>query len=335
MGPFLVIVTLCALGWIPTASASLSLAEQLSFAADMAKRGNWREAEFRWTKALQQAPKDPRILNNLGVAHEVLGNPEKSLEYYRQAEEQSRDTQIRANFARFDRFWRAARPDMDWEEDAVRPVTSKRRGGDKAGKAQEVAVSLPVPPRLELQEDERILVASFLHRESDLLDINRELVRFIRREFRKGTEQKILEINPPPAVPEQTLSVLIENAEFWRYMGREHEADLVVSGVLRYERADASGFQNVDQVSPITGQKIRTNQFVEQEEFLLIVDLIFMDARSGELLFRDRLQRTAIYPGEANDPVTAFYGLGETIVADVLSVVATQTKTGVRQIFFR
>ncbi len=312
--------------------AGPSAGELMKFAAEMAERGNWREAAFRWDQVRDDRPDDPRVLNNLAVAREVLGEPAEAKELYARALELSGDAPIRTNASLFDRFWRRAAPDLEWDEDGGAVPAGRSRGG-KLGKAIDVQVGLPVPPRLDLDEGARMLVASFLHEESELFDINRELVRFLRREFRKSTDLDVLEINPPPAVPEQTLEDLIRNSEFWRYLGREFDTDLVVSGVIRYERADASGFHDVDVVSPVTGQKVRVNQFVEQEEFLLVVDLLFMDARSGEMLFRDRLQRAAVYPGAANDPITAFYGLGETIVADVLAVVTTQVQYGTRQVY--
>ena len=96
-----------------------------------------------------------------------------------------------------------------------------------------------------------------------------------------------------------------------------------------------SGFQTVDYTSPSTGQKIRRTQFVEQEEFLYEIDLLFMDGATGELLFRDRLQRGAIFRGESNDPITAFFELSETMTGDVLAVVSPRTRVDSRVIFKR
>ena len=69
-----------------------------------------------------------------------------------------------------------------------------------------------------------------------MLDTNRELVRYLRAEFRKGSDLEILPITPPPAVPEQSLEDLIANREFWLHLGREYGADLIVSGVMVYDR---------------------------------------------------------------------------------------------------
>jgi tetratricopeptide (TPR) repeat protein len=60
-------------------------AEQMDFGVRAAKKGLWREAQFRWERALKLAPENPRILNNLAVACETAGNFEKAAEYYKEA----------------------------------------------------------------------------------------------------------------------------------------------------------------------------------------------------------------------------------------------------------
>jgi len=50
-------------------------------------------------------------------------------------------------------------------------------------------------------------------------------------------------------------------------------------------------------------------------------------------MFRDRLSRQALFRGEANDPISAFYTLGETIAGDVLAVVAPRTREDQRLLF--
>jgi hypothetical protein len=197
----------------------------------------------------------------------------------------------------------------------------------------EVAVILPLPPKLDVSTLKSLLVASFLVNESELLDLNREIVRFLRAEFRKNSALRVLDVTPAPAIPEQTLEDMIANAPFWRELGREHAADLIVSGVLRYTRSDASGFKDVDFVDERTGQKVKQTRFVEQERFEFEVEVLFFAGGTGELLHRDRFRRDAVYGGISNDPITAFYDLSETIAGDVLSVIAQRERQDVRYVF--
>jgi len=316
----------------PCRGASTDVEDLLHFAAQMASKGNWREAKFRWEQAFKVQPQNGHIVNNLAVASEALGDPDTARDLYaRAAALASGDARIADNASRSARFWQEAHPggDKEVEGSALPPAEKPKKGSD----AVSVVVSLPLPARLDLSRMKSILVASFLVNESELVDVNREAVRFLRSEFRKHTALQVLDITPAPAVPEQTADDLVQNRAFWSHLGREFSADLLVSGVVQYTRRDASGFQDVDVVSPITGQKVRETQFVEQEQFQFQIDIFFFDGGTGELLFRDRYQRQALFHGTMNDPITAFYGLSDTIAEDVLSVVAPRRREEPRVIF--
>jgi hypothetical protein len=61
------------------------VARQMRFGAEMARAGNWREAIFRWQRALAIDPANPRIHCNLGVAFESLGEFDKADAEYKAA----------------------------------------------------------------------------------------------------------------------------------------------------------------------------------------------------------------------------------------------------------
>jgi hypothetical protein len=306
----------------------------LKFAVEMAKSGNWREARYRWEKVSDHDPDDPYVLNNIAVALEALGKYDAAEQTYRRAERLSGgDAVIHENARRLDYLRRSIAKDEAKDESAPTAAVAPSVGKSKAPKAVKVQVSVPIPPRLDLTGMHTLLVASFLSDDTERLDAGREMVRFLRSEFRRKTALEVLDVTPPPAVPEQRLEDLIANHEFWKYLGREHGADLIVSGQVEFDRRDASGFRDVDVISNVTGQKIRTTRFVEQEEFLYRVHLLFFDGKTGELRFQDQLSRSVTYQGLGNDSLTAFYGLSELIAGDVLSVVTSHTRDEQRVIF--
>lgn len=306
----------------------------LRFGAEMAKKGNWREARFRWEQARALEPDNARILNNLAVAHEALGDAAGARSLYQKARTFSQgDPHVAGNAARFEH---SAAPAVGQDATRADPATDPRPRGDRerrGGKVLKLPVKLPVPPRLDLTGARKVLVASFQTNDNSLVDINREIVRFLRGEFRKHSSLDVVDVTPPPPIPEQPLEDLVANAEFWRHLGREHGADLIVSGAVHYDRRDSSGFQDVDVISPVTGQKVRQTRFVEQEQFTYVVEVLFLDGATGGLRFRDRLRRNAVYGGDANDPITAFYELSDGIASDVLAVVSTRTREEIRDIF--
>jgi hypothetical protein len=306
--------------------------ELLRFGTEMARDGHWREAKFRWEQALKQNAGDPRLLNNLAIAEEALGEPDRARELFAHAEAAApRDGRIAANAKRSSLFWGRT---SEGEGAGARasnalPEDLKKKGHDVV----EVTVSLPVPPRLKLDGVKTILVASFLVNDSQLVDVNHELVRFLRGEFHKHTAFEIQDVNPPPAVPEQTLDEMAANAPFFRWLGHEHGSDVVVTGAMRYTKRDASGFEDVDIVSEATGQKVRQTQFVTREEFTFLLDVLYFRGADGSLLFRDRMRRQAVFHGSANDPISAFYELGNAIAGDVLAVVSSRTRSDARLLF--
>ncbi len=103
----------CASGYGPARSADA----QLAFGVDMAKRGLWDEALFRFRQAEKIDPSDPRIVNNLAVAYEATGRFEEALELYRRALRMSpNDRTLRRNYSRFIEFYQGLQPEGEDEE---------------------------------------------------------------------------------------------------------------------------------------------------------------------------------------------------------------------------
>lgn len=75
----------------------------------MAKRGFWREALFRFEKAVQLKPDDAELQNNLAVAYEAVGEAARALAAYRKALELApEDQRIKRNYARFAEYYTGA-----------------------------------------------------------------------------------------------------------------------------------------------------------------------------------------------------------------------------------
>ena len=96
-----------------------SPAAQLAFGVEMAKRGLWSEALFRFKQAARSDPQNPRILNNMAVAYEALGNFEKALDHYQDAiRSDPSNRELKRNYSRFVEFYRAFKPDQQSDEES-------------------------------------------------------------------------------------------------------------------------------------------------------------------------------------------------------------------------
>ena len=75
---------------------------QVAFGIDVAQRGLWREAIYRWERAIEIDPKYAPALNNLAVAYEHEGQLDKARQAYEKAlEVEPNNLQIRQNYELF------------------------------------------------------------------------------------------------------------------------------------------------------------------------------------------------------------------------------------------
>ncbi len=91
--------------------------QQWLFGVDMANRGLWSEALFRFEQARRIEPEHPKILSNIAVAHEALGLFEEALNYYQQALRLApRERDVRRNYSRFVEYYQNFKGDTGDEE---------------------------------------------------------------------------------------------------------------------------------------------------------------------------------------------------------------------------
>lgn len=77
-----------------------------AYGTEMAKKGFWREALFRYEKAAAQQPGDAQVQNNLAVAYESTGDTARALAAYKRALELApQDPKIKRNYARFAEYY--------------------------------------------------------------------------------------------------------------------------------------------------------------------------------------------------------------------------------------
>ncbi len=75
---------------------------QVAFGIDVAQRGLWREAIYRWERAVEIDPTYAAALNNLAIAYEHEGQLDKARQAYERALEiEPNNLQIRQNYELF------------------------------------------------------------------------------------------------------------------------------------------------------------------------------------------------------------------------------------------
>ena len=103
---------------------------QLAFGVQMAQRGLWSEALFRFKQADRLKPGSPRTLNNMAVAYEALGNFEKALDVYQDAiKSDPTNRELKRNYSRFVEFYRSFKPAEPEPATAARSRTASAPSG--------------------------------------------------------------------------------------------------------------------------------------------------------------------------------------------------------------
>jgi len=204
-----------------------------------------------------------------------------------------------------------------------------------AAKVNEIRVTLQVPTRerIDLTGIRRVVVTQMIvDQETADVDLGRELVDVLRRDLRRRTRLEP-DGDPPPALPEQPLTELLANTGFWRRLADQHDADLVIAGETSYRTADRSGYEQVDAISPTTGQRVRRTVFVEREAFILDLRLFFLRGSTGELLYEDHFNAEETRTGHGYDRLAALLDLYDQMADDIMGIVSPQPRQVQRTIF--
>jgi Tfp pilus assembly protein PilF len=107
----LILAACCVLACGGRRGPEVGVPDQLAFGTQMAQRGLWNEALFRFRQAQRYEPSNARILNNLAVAYEATGRFDEALKTYQEAVRlDPNNSEIKRNYARFVEFYQSFKP---------------------------------------------------------------------------------------------------------------------------------------------------------------------------------------------------------------------------------
>ena len=89
-------------------ATSKGVSEQLAFGSQMAQRGLWNEALFRFRQAEKLEPGNIRAMNDVAVALEAIGKFEDALAAYQRAlKADPNSVELKRNYGRFVEFYQS------------------------------------------------------------------------------------------------------------------------------------------------------------------------------------------------------------------------------------
>lgn len=99
---FLLLLLFSSITAFPLSAADESSTKEVRFGISVAQKGMWREALFRFQRAVQIDPENASAQNNLAVALEQMGEFDRAREHYEKALDlKPKDLYIQQNYDLF------------------------------------------------------------------------------------------------------------------------------------------------------------------------------------------------------------------------------------------
>jgi hypothetical protein len=215
---------------------------------------------------------------------------------------------------------------------------------------------------------QRVLVAGFISGGSEDVDANLETVRLLRSQLRTKSGLRVIdadvlpltdvaseprettngaepaaEPNPEsPAAPAQIKDEkdiepyehVFANVDYWKKIGEEYQSPLIVTGTIMFKPFQQSGFvQREQEVFDSLGRRrvvpIRT--YRERKGFQLIPKFIFIDGRTGSILYSETFREAVLYDANQSTPaLSSYFELMDRLLPTILNTMSTQKVRGTR-----
>ena len=127
---------------------------------------------------------------------------------------------------------------------------------------------------------------------------------------------------------------LFANVDFWKRLGEEHQNPLIVTGTILFSDRNRSGFVQTDREEfDALGRRsvVPVRAYRERSGFVLSPKFIFIDGRSGAVLYSETLSEEVLYDSSLNTPaLSSYFELMDRLLPTFLTTLSSQTIRGVR-----
>jgi hypothetical protein len=230
----------------------------------------------------------------------------------------------------------------------------------------ETPIETPIQPKLDTSSFQRVLVVGFVAGGTEDVDANLETVRLLRSQLRTKSSLKVIEadavslIEAPPsqapsgvdgkpavtidptALPKQirdekdleAYNYVFENAEYWKKLGDEFQAPLIVTGSVLFTPYQRTGFvqrenEAVDAYGRRTVEPTRT--YMERKGYILRPKFVFIDGRTGAVLHTEVFREEVLYnPNQETPALSSYFELMDRLIPGFLGTLSSQKIRGMR-----
>ena len=229
----------------------------------------------------------------------------------------------------------------------------------------EVPVETPIKPKLDVAAFSRVLVAGFVAGGTEDVDANLETVRLLRNQLKNKSSLKVIDadvlplrevaakshpagqadpasmapaVELPKIIKEdrdlQAFEPLFANAAYWKKIGEEFQSPLIVTGTVMFMPQAASGYvQSEREIYDTFGRRqvVPVRTYMERKGFILRPKFMFIDGRTGAVLYTETFREEVLYSAEQSNPaLSTYFELMDRLVPAFLSTLSSQTIKGTR-----
>ena len=127
---------------------------------------------------------------------------------------------------------------------------------------------------------------------------------------------------------------IFADAAFWKKIGEEHQNPLIVTGTVLFTNTQSSGFvtTNREIIDPLGRRVVQPYRvYMERKGFIIEPRFIFIDGRTGAVLYSDRFHEEILYPAQQNTPaLSSYFELMDRLIPSFLGSLSTQRIRGTR-----
>jgi hypothetical protein len=132
----------------------------------------------------------------------------------------------------------------------------------------------------------------------------------------------------------EKLQGIFADVSFWKRLGEEYQNPLIVTGTVLFTPQQTAGFvmqerEIYDQFGRRRVVPYRT--YMERKGFVLSPRFIFIDGRTGTILYTEKFQEGILYNAQTNTPaLSSYFELMDKLVPSFLNTLSTQKVRGTR-----
>ena len=127
---------------------------------------------------------------------------------------------------------------------------------------------------------------------------------------------------------------IFANVAYWKKLGEEYQSPLIVTGTVLFTPQQSSGFVMTQQETyDAYGRRsvIPVRTYQERSGFILQPRFVFIDGRTGAILYSETFREEVLYPKSQSVPaLSTYFELMDRVVPSFLSTLSAQKIKGTR-----